>query len=392
MNINPIDVIIVLAVLVAIVNGYRRGFWLSLYQYSGMLLGVLAGAAVAPSVANFLRLTGPSRGLGAALTVVVAGMLGSTLGYWLGQPIRVLLLSRPGRGHVDSFFGGVFSAIAVLAVSWFLGQSFDRGPSQDLARAIQRSTILRALDAIAPRPPGFLTRVETILAGVPFPRTFSTFEPLLPEPALPLPNSADTPGIRAAAAATVKVFGHGCGGIVSGSGFPVGPGQVITNAHVVAGTTGTQIRTLDQQTLRATVVLFDPERDIAILTVPSLRFGALTAADAGRGTYGAAIGYPGGGPERVSPAVVNGSVIAEGRDIYGRNLVRREIWITQAVVEPGDSGGPLVDRGGNVLGVIFAASTSQPGQAYALTDAEASADIEQARGRTQPVPVGSCAL
>jgi hypothetical protein len=45
-----------------------------------------------------------------------------------------------------------------------------------------------------------------------------------------------------------------------------------------------------------------------------------------------------------------------------------------------------------VLGVIFAASTTQPGQAYALTDAEASSDIQQARGLSQPVPVGSCAL
>jgi len=388
---NPVDVVIVLAVLVAVANGFRRGFWLSLYQYAGMLIGVLAGAALAPSVTDYFGLTGPSRGLGAAATLVVAGTIGSTLGYWLGRPIRVHLLSRPGRGRLDSLFGGIFSGVAVLAVSWFLGLSFDRGPSPDLARAIQRSAILRALDTVAPRPPGFLARAEKILAGVPFPRAFSTLEPVLLQP-LPGPSNANGPGIQAAARATVRIVGRGCGGTVSGSGFAVSPGQVITNAHVVAGTSGTTITTPTGQQIRATVVLFDPERDIAILSVPTLRLELLPQGDAVRGTTGAAIGYPAGGPQRISPAVVNGSVVAEGRDIYGRNLVRRQIWITQADVQPGDSGGPLVDVGGNVLGVIFAASTTQPGQAYALTDAEASSDIQQARGLSQQVPVGSCAL
>src|SRR5207247_5495040 len=90
--------------------------------------------------------------------------------------------------------------------------------------------------------------------------------------------------------------------------------------------------------------------------------------------------------------VVNGEVRAEGRDIYGQSLVVRSIWITQAKVQPGNSGGPMVDLSGNVLGVIFAASTSQSGQAYALTDAEVQPDIDQAQGRTQPVAVAPCAM
>ena len=66
--------------------------------------------------------------------------------------------------------------------------------------------------------------------------------------------------------------------------------------------------------------------------------------------------------------------------------------ISEAYVNPGNSGGPLVDQAGNVLGVIFAASTSQPGQSYALTDAEVQPDINAAAGRTQGVNVGPCAL
>jgi S1-C subfamily serine protease len=140
------------------------------------------------------------------------------------------------------------------------------------------------------------------------------------------------------------------------------------------------------------VVLFDSQRDVAILYVPRLALAPLNEAGAGPGTQGAAIGYPGGGGEQASAAVVNGEVRAEGRDIYGQQLVVRRIWIIQAMVVPGNSGGPLVDLDGNVIGVIFAASTSSPGQAYALTDAEVQPDIDKAEGRTSSVPVGPCAM
>jgi S1-C subfamily serine protease len=207
-----------------------------------------------------------------------------------------------------------------------------------------------------------------------------------------LPTSVDTPGVRNAESETLKIQGYGCGGIVFGSGFPVGPGLVLTNAHVVAGTQGTTVRNSAGRSLPARVVLFDSQRDVAILYVPRLALAPLPEAGAGRGTEGAAIGYPGGGAEQVSPAVVNGEVKAEGRDIYGQQLVVRSIWILQAKVEPGNSGGPLVDLKGNAIGVIFAASTSSPGQAYALTDAEVQPDIDQAQGRTSSVPVGPCAM
>jgi S1-C subfamily serine protease len=73
--------------------------------------------------------------------------------------------------------------------------------------------------------------------------------------------------------------------------------------------------------------------------------------------------------------------------------VVRHIWTVQADVLPGNSGGPLVDLDGNVVGVIFAASTSQQGTAYALTNAEVQPDLDQAQGRTEAVAsVGPCAM
>ena len=278
----------------------------------------------------------------------------------------------------------------MLSVSWFLGLSLARVPSPALSTAIQRSAILRSLDALAPRPPAFLAQVQGIIAGVNFPSAFSGLEPT--PSALPLPASVDTPGIRNAQAETLRVQGFGCGGIVFGSGFPVAPGLVLTNAHVVAGTHGTTVDSTGGASFGARVVLFDPERDVAILSVPRLAAPALPQATADSGTQGAAIGYPGGGNEKVSAAVVDGQVRAEGRDIYGQNLVVRSIWIAEADVQPGNSGGPLVNLNGDVVGVIFASSTSNQGRAFALTDAEVQPDIDAAQGQTQPVPVGPCAM
>jgi S1-C subfamily serine protease len=387
-----VDLVILIAVVFAISSGYRRGFWLSGAQYAGLVLGVVIGAALAPVLMDAINLTGSAiRSLGAVLILIVLGAIGSSVGYWVGEPIRLRLLARPESGRIDSVLGAIFSALAVLSVSWFLGLSLARVPSPQLSTAITRSAVLRALDAIAPRPPGFLARVEAIIAGVNFAPAFSGLEPLGPS-AQPLPSSVDTPGVRTAESETLKIQGYGCGGIVFGSGYPVGPGLVLTNAHVVAGTQGTTVRSPVGQSLPARVVLFDSERDVAILYVPRLALAPLGEAGAGQGTQGAAIGYPGGGAEQVSPAVVNGEVRAEGRDIYGQRLVVRSIWIIQAKVEPGNSGGPLVDLNGSVIGVIFAASTSSPGQAYALTDAEVQPDINQAQGRTSAVPVGPCAM
>jgi S1-C subfamily serine protease len=391
MRFTLIDLFILVAMVFAISSGYRRGFWLSLAQYAGLVLGVVVGAALSPLVMSALNLTGTAvRSLVAIMILIVTGTIGSSIGFWVGEPIRLRLLARPQSGRADSIGGAIFSAVAVLSVSWFLGLSLARIPSPALSAAIQRSAILRTLDAIAPRPPAFLAQVQGIIAGVNFPSAFSGLEPT--PSALPLPASIDTAGIRNAEAATLRIQGFGCGGIVFGSGFPVGQGMVLTNAHVVAGTRGTTVQSSGGANFGARVVLFDPERDVAILYVPRLAAAALPQAAADSGTQGAAIGYPGGGNEKASAAVIDGQVLARGRDIYGQNLVDRHIWIAEADVQPGNSGGPLVDLNGNVVGVIFAASTSNQGQAYALTDAEVQPDVNAAQGQTQPVPVGPCAM
>lgn len=375
-----VDLAIVVLVLLGLVGGYRRGLIPSLAQYGGLIAGVLVVGALSPRLLNALGLYDPnSRPLSAALLLLLGGCLGATVGFWIGEPLRNRL-TRNDRPHpIDRFSGGAVSLLAVVMLVWFLGLSFAESTDSDLSSVAQRSSILRAIDRVAPQPPGFLGGLEHTVAAVPFPSTFFPGEaPGLPG-ALSVPQDDPTAAVQDGARQVFRVEGSGCGGLVTGSAYPVAPDYVVTNAHVVAGTSDTRIMQ-DQRgvNLEASVVFFDEKVDVAVLHVPGLDAVVPQQATAQRGTLAFVVGYPGGGPEVVTSAVVDGETMARFNDIYNNQEVTRQIWVFSGTVRPGNSGGPLLDSGGRVIGVVFAAS-SQTGstQAYALSDQQIQTDVSQ---------------
>lgn len=383
---NVLDIVIVLALLFSLVSGFRRGFWLALTQYLGMLAGIIAGVLLAPRVADAFNAADPtSRQVIALLTVMAASVIGGSVGFWAGGPLRRWLLNRPVLGALDNAAGALFSAAVTLVFIWLLAISFARGPQPDVARAIQESRIVAEIDASAPQAPAFLAKVQQMLSGSFLPPIFLGLEPDLPDGSAPDAASARTAGVQQAAASTVRIEGLGCGGVSTGSGFPVSGDLVVTNAHVVSGTSRTTVRTPEGQTRAAAVVVFDPELDVAVLRVRGLDLTPLAPVDGRAGASGAVIGYPGGGPLTVVPAVAARQWTARGRDIYNEQIVTRTIWIVSARVRPGNSGGPLVDEQGRYLGVIFGASVSDPNVGYALTADEVAPAIEQAGTAQQTI-------
>ncbi len=134
---------------------------------------------------------------------------------------------------------------------------------------------------------------------------------------------------------------------IEGSGFVISPQHVLTNAHVVAGVTeGQTVTTRLGAQFRATVVLFDPERDLAVLYVPGLTARTLHfAGPANLGDEAIVAGYPRDHAFTAVPARVGDDQLAQAPDIYQSKEVTRQIYSIRANVEPGNSGGPLLAPG-----------------------------------------------
>jgi S1-C subfamily serine protease len=387
-----IDLAIIAGLVYAAVRGYRGGLTYTLFSLLGLLVGLALGAWVATSVPPLLGNFTPAVRAGMAIAMLVAlALLGDGLGTWLGRRLRVTALRRH-LGIADSLAGVAWGLVVVLVASWYLGLTFATGPWPPLASQVQKSSILRALAREFPQDPAWLGGLQHLLSTVPFPEVFANLAPPLPGQVAVPASLAGNQAVATAASETVKVVSVGCGGLEEGSGFPVASGLVLTNAHVVAG--GHAITVLvpgRPGALGAEVVLFDPERDIALLRVPGLPLSPMTIATSGsRATQGAVIGYPGGGPEAVVPGAIRGQIDAVGRDIYSNQIVSREIYVLQASVIPGNSGGPFVSLQGQVLGVVFAKSAVTGNEGYALTAGEILPDIARGESATAPASTQSC--
>jgi S1-C subfamily serine protease len=194
----------------------------------------------------------------------------------------------------------------------------------------------------------------------------------------------------------VEVLGtaSSCDRALTGSGFVYAPERVMTNAHVVAGVDDVFVRIGGTgRPLRAEVVTFDPDIDVAVLAVPGLT-GPLLRFEANppeRGDDAVVVGFPGGRAYTVGSARVRSVIEARGFDIYDSGRVTREIIAIRGTVRSGNSGGPLLDPQGRVLGVVFAASVDDPQTGYALSAAQVQDDARLGVVSTLPVDTGPCA-
>jgi len=384
-----LDLAVVLLVVVASVGGYRLGFVTRVVSWVGMGIGLLVAVRVLPNVLSRMQDSSTDVRLLVILSVIFLGAMGGqAIGFAIGARMRGRSLGRLAV-RVDRVAGAVAGAIGVLAMLWLTIPVLSGTPGT-VADQARNSVIAQSLDDRLPHAPDSMQALRSLIGEENFP---TVFDALRPTPELGPPPEAS--GIDAATSDRVKrsvvlVEGIACNKVQDGTGFVVAPDYIVTNAHVVAGEAETQVQLDDdpRARLNATVVAFDPNRDLAVLHAPGLGRTALPVVESSAGAKGGVFGHPGGGPLRIAPFDVARELRAVGRDIYGTGLTTREVLEVRSSLRPGDSGSALIDDKGQVVGVAFAIAPDEEGVAYALDTSELRAVL--AGDLTTAVDTGPC--
>jgi S1-C subfamily serine protease len=385
-----VDLAIIGILGLAAVHGVTQGAALQVLSFGGFWIGLLLGAALAPFTQKLVQ-SPFAAAFVSLVTLLGLALIGGAVGRYFGTHAWGAL-QRLKLGKADAAAGGVVSIVAALMAVWLVALLLAAGPTRQVSRAIHDSAIVRTLVNTLPPAPNVFARLQSFIGTTAFPRVFEGLEPIPAGPVNVPGNAAVQAAVSAAGPSTVRVTGFGCGGVQTGSGFVVQPGNlVVTNAHVVAGIDSPQVED-SRGSHRSVPVLFDDQLDLAVLRTSDLAGGPLSIfnGEANRGQGGAVMGYPGGGRFNAGPAAVLRRFFATGRDIYNQNTTRREVYQLQAEIRQGNSGGPFVKQDGTVLGVVFAASTTQGSVGYALTSKEVIPRVQQAQS-AGPADTGACA-
>jgi S1-C subfamily serine protease len=388
-----LDLVLILICLGFGVSGYRQGAVIGILAFAGFIGGGALGARYASSLHSALHL-GMSPSLFGLLVVVLGAVIGQLIFTTIGASLRRQPALKSLR-LLDSIAGGVVSVISVLLVTWLVGTAFAHSSATGMSKQVRNSVVLRDVGRVMPSDAQvWFGSFRRLLDRDGLPEVFGGIGPDKVAPvAPPNPKIARSRAVRLAKPDVVKITGvaKSCSRQIEGSGFVFAPDHVMTNAHVVAGVSGPTVRTTDGRSLHATVVLYDPRRDLAVLDVPGLggtplRFSSALAS----GQSAIVVGYPENGPFTPVAARVRMLQNARGPDIYQDAQVTREIYALYAVVRPGNSGGPLLTTKGQVAGVVFAASVDNPHTGYALTASEVAPDASAGAGATNQVSTQGC--
>ncbi|MDQ6909899.1 MAG: trypsin-like peptidase domain-containing protein, partial [Actinomycetota bacterium] len=131
-------------------------------------------------------------------------------------------------------------------------------------------------------------------------------------------------------------------------------GDVLTNAHVVAGANRIKVKlSTGEKVYDASVLGSDTSADVALVRIqgvsnlPTVELGKSSEIQVGDQVVaiGNALALPGG------PTVTAGIVSALDRSLGGRSDMLEHLIQTDAAINPGNSGGPLVNPNGQVVGM-----------------------------------------
>ncbi|MFE2017622.1 MarP family serine protease [Streptomyces sp. NPDC059499] len=400
---NVLDILLLVGAVWFAVIGYRQGFVVGILSVIGFLGGGLVAVYLLPVIWD--QVTDGSEvsstaAIVAVVIVIVCASVGQAFTTHLGNRLRRYITWSPARA-LDATGGSLVNVVAMLLVAWLIGSALAGTSLPTLGKEVRSSSVLLGVSRVMPdEASNWFTDFSSVLAQNGFPQVFSPFanEPIT-EVKAPDPALAGSPVAARAKKSIVKVVGTapGCGKVLEGTGFVFSNRRVMTNAHVVGGVDEPTVQIGGEGRLYdAKVVLYDWQRDIAVLDVPDLAAEPLrftdTRSDAESGDDAIVAGFPENGAYDVRSARIRGRIDADGPDIYHRGTVRRDVYSLFATVRQGNSGGPLLTPDGKVYGVVFAKSLDDPDTGYALTADEIREDIELGKAANQQVDSQGCAL
>lgn len=440
-----LDVLLIVALAMLLVQGHRRGLWVVL----GNLVGLVGGAAIAfyalPEVAEFV--TAPQwRWAALIATLVVLVAAGQYVGAAIGEAIR-LRVNLPALRLVDRLLGALAAGLAGALVLWLVAFSIAASGSTAVTREVNRSQVITALDTVMP---------DSLLAWAARSRSAVADLDVLPELELPapvpetddgvraapapaatpgLPSAASspsdtatsapsasatpeepddaaapsatttapasststaapsTPAASSASAAVVRLTGTAaqCNQVQSGSGVAVAPDRVLTNAHVVLGVDAPTVTDRARGVHAARIVHLDTAHDLAVLAVDDANLPVMpVGAELTGGASASVLGYPDGGPFASTPATVQAVGEVPLGDVLTGAASMVDVYTLAADIRHGYSGGPVVDAAGNLAGLVFARAPGSDAVGYALTADTIAPVVAAAPGMTATVPSGDC--
>ncbi|MGN6816427.1 MAG: MarP family serine protease [Solirubrobacterales bacterium] len=360
--------------------GYRQGLVVGGFT----LLGFAAGAFVGSRIGPLLLTKGadsPYAPLCGALGALLAGAVAAVALESFALGLRERLLRRPFLRTADGAGGAALIASVALGLAWVFGAVLLHAPSTARLRAdIQQSLILRSLNDVLPPTGPLLNALDRV---DPAPTVLGPAAPVAP----PSAKIASDPDVLHAGESVVRVLSTACGLGIEGSGWAVEPEIVVTNAHVIAGADDTTVTTQDGAQLDATPIYYEPRLDLALLRVGAALPTLPISPQRREGEDAAVLGYPENGPYSLAPARIGETRATISEDSYGDGPVERTITALSGDVRSGNSGGPLVDPDGDVVGTVFAATTSGPQGGFAIPAEQVRDALKHT---TEEVGTGPC--
>lgn len=150
-----------------------------------------------------------------------------------------------------------------------------------------------------------------------------------------------------------------------GTGFLIdGKGYLVTNAHVVTGSTSVIVQNNKGQEFRASTVHLNPSTDIAILKIQDNDFKPQSVLPYGIRKQGAdlgetlfTLGYP-------REEIVYNEGYMSAKTGFQGDTMSCQIGV---VANPGNSGGPVFNKNGEVIGIINTRQIAAQGVVFAIT-------------------------